>query len=257
MTPLIVYPLRILPLVAILSLGSLVSSWPIAISVGVLQAQDKPTDDLAIYREAAAKWEKDVAAFETLDEKEVADSQTLLFLGSSSVRLWDSIEQDLKPWKSLRRGYGGAKFSDLVVYTSRLVKAHQPRGVVIYVGNDIVGKASTDKTPTEVVRLFERVVADIRNHASGVPIFLIAITPAPSRFEAWPTIREANQQLEAACKAGSDLHFIATETYYLTSEGKPRPELFRDDRLHQNADGYKLWSSIIRAKLEERYEKRK
>ncbi len=84
-------------------------------------------------------------------------------------------------------------------------------------------------------------------------MFLIAITPAPSRFAAWPQIQETNRQLQAYCQSHPKLHFIETHHAYLTSDGNPRPELYVTDRLHQNAVGYKLWSGIIRKELERVY----
>ncbi len=201
-------------------------------------------------RKALEKYEPAIRDYEKLDQSEIAGEHDILFLGSSSIRLWESMAEDLKPWPVVRRGYGGAKFSDLAVFAPRLLKAHHPRAVAIYVGNDITGNANEDKTPEEIVHLFESVVASIQKQHAAAEIFLIAITPTPKRFAAWPQTKKANASLKQACERGNRLHFIETESYYLTSDGNPKPELFREDRLHQNVDGYKLWSSIIRSAFE-------
>jgi hypothetical protein len=39
--------------------------------------------------------------------------------------------------------------------------------------------------------------------------------------------------------------YIDVFTPMLTKDGKPRPELFVEDRLHMNRQGYELWKSII------------
>ncbi|MDZ4848491.1 MAG: GDSL-type esterase/lipase family protein [Pirellulaceae bacterium] len=218
-----------------------------------LMAQEK--DLLSEYREKAMSWEKDIAAWEKSDQTEVAGDSTLLFLGSSSIRRWQTLSTDIEPWKAIGRGYGGAKFSDLAIYAPRLLAAHHPKGVVVYVGNDITGKAETDKKPEEIVRLFGIVVDAIKKQAPQAEIFLIAITPAPSRFAAWPKIQTANSQLQEFCKKHTKLHFIETHSAYLTTDGQPRPELYVEDRLHQNEVGYKLWSGIIRKELESVYGK--
>jgi lysophospholipase L1-like esterase len=207
-------------------------------------------DPLKAYREVSAKWEKDIAEWEEKDKSEVADESSILFLGSSSIRRWTTLSKDMAPWPCVGRGYGGAKFSDLAIYAPRLLAAHHPRGVVIYVGNDITGKPDQDKTPEEVVRLFGIVVDAIQSRSVNTEIFVIAITPAPSRFTAWPEIQTANQQLKAYCEKGKQLHFVETHPYYLTAEGEPRPELYVKDRLHQNDSGYQIWSGIIRKELE-------
>ena len=156
----------------------------------------------------------------------------------------------MAPWPVVGRGYGGAKFSDLAIYAPRLLAAHHPRGIVIYVGNDITGKADQDKAPEEIVRLCGIVVEAVKKQAPNAEIFLIAITPSPVRFAAWPKIQAANQQLKEFCQKDSKLHFIETHPSYLTADGQPRPELFVEDRLHQTADGYKIWSGIIRKELD-------
>jgi lysophospholipase L1-like esterase len=222
----------------------------LAVGGFITVGHSQETDSLKIYREASAKWEKDIAAWEERDKSEVAGEDTLLFLGSSSIRRWDTLSRDMAPWKSIGRGYGGAKFSDLAIYAPRLLAAHHPRGVVVYVGNDIVGKPETDKKPEEVVRLFGIVVDAVRKQVPQAEIFLIALTPAPSRFGGWPQIQEANQHLKAYCEKDPKLHFIVTHPSYLTADNQPRPELFVSDRLHQNEDGYKIWSGIIKKELE-------
>ena len=38
---------------------------------------------------------------------------------------------------------------------------------------------------------------------------------------------------------------------YLNREGEPREELFIQDKLHQNHDGYLIWGELVRKKLDE------
>lgn len=201
-------------------------------------------------KQAVEKFESAIVAWEKKDKTEVADRTSILFIGSSSIRRWESLPKDLAPWKTVGRGYGGAKFSDLAVLAPRLLAAHHPRGVVVYVGNDITGKPEQDKKPEEIVRLFSVVVGAIKKQVPQAEIFMIAITPAPSRFKVWPETQEANRQLREYCEKDSKLHFIETHPSYLTADGQPRPELYVKDQLHQNEDGYLIWSGIIRKELE-------
>lgn len=213
-------------------------------------AQEKKAPEPTTPEGIKAKWEKDIAALEKLDKTEVADEKSILFLGSSSIRRWESIAQDMEPWTVVRRGYGGAKFSDLVFFTERLMAAHSPRAVVVYVGNDITGNEKTDKKPDEVVKLFSQVVGDIHRKKADAEIFVIGITPSPKRFVAWSTIQQANDSLKEFCSQNKRLHYIETAASYLTQDRQPRPELYVEDKLHQNADGYKIWSGLIRKELE-------
>lgn len=204
-------------------------------------------NDLLGYAEKAAKWKVEVDRLSENNATGGSDSD-ILCLGSSSFRLWESINQNMTPYKMLRRAYGGAKYCDLAVFTPKLIDGLQYRAVLIFVGNDITGSDS-DKTPGEIVRLATVVIASIRTQKPNVPIFLIEITPTPSRFKVWPRIQEANQALEALAKGQSNTFFIKTATSYLTANGEPRSELFLKDKLHQNQQGYELWSSLIKHSL--------
>jgi hypothetical protein len=84
------------------------------------------------------RWEPDIAALEALDGREADPPDAILFVGSSSIRLWDSITADMAPWSVVRRGYGGARYRDLCHFAPRLVANHDPRAIVVFVGNDIV-----------------------------------------------------------------------------------------------------------------------
>lgn len=220
-------------------------------SSSICCAQDKtnPSDPLAQYRkQAETQWEAEISKLEKLDQEQADPKDPVLFIGSSSIRLWKSLAADLAPRTVINRGYGGAKFSDLAVYVDRIVNPHEFQALVIFVANDIVGKED-DKSPEEVARLFKYVVSRVRVKHPTAPIFLIAITPTPSRFKAWPEIRKANLALEEACKADPNLHFIATEKSYLDTEGQPIPKYFVQDMLHQNEEGYKVWAELVRQSL--------
>jgi lysophospholipase L1-like esterase len=218
----------------------------------VLVGQEKAieSDPLAQYRvEATEKWEAEIAKLEAQDRSQPDPKDAILFIGSSSIRRWTDLGADMSPRSTINRGYGGAKFSDLAVYVDRIVNPHEFKALVIFVGNDIVGKPN-DKTPAEVARLFKYIVGQVRKSHATQPIFLIAITPTPSRFTAWPEIRQANAELAKACESQESLYFISTEKHYLDESGKPLEKYFVEDQLHQNREGYRVWSRIVNEHLE-------
>jgi hypothetical protein len=57
--------------------------------------QSAPPDEIR-------KWENDIARFDSLNLVELSDAGTLLVSGSSSVRMWDSIQSDMAPYQVLR-----------------------------------------------------------------------------------------------------------------------------------------------------------
>lgn len=214
-------------------------------------AVEPAADFLDRYRaKAIDKWEQAIAELEQRNASEDDPADAILFIGSSSIRRWGSIAIDMAPYRPIQRGYGGAKYSDLAVFAERLIQAHQYRALVSFVGNDVSGKP-TDHTPDEVERLVRHVIAVAHQHQPSSPVLLIEVTPTEKRFEAWPKIREVNARLREIALSTPNTYFIATAEHYLDPTGYPRSELFVDDRLHLNEQGYQLWSDLIRRRLDE------
>lgn len=201
-------------------------------------------------KEAPVKWEKDILKFEQLDKSVKDPENAVLFAGSSSIRLWSTLKEDVAPYPVIQRGFGGSKFSDLAVYAKRIVYPHQFRALVIFEANDITGSA-TDKSPQEVVKLFRHIVKTVRKKYADQPIFLLEITPTKSRWAVWPIVKQTNQLLKEACGKLHNTYFIETASAYLNKDGEPRDELFIKDKLHQNHDGYIIWGDLVRKKLDE------
>ncbi|MBK9934906.1 MAG: hypothetical protein IPP61_03110 [Cytophagaceae bacterium] len=197
------------------------------------------------FQEAAKSWEPEIQKLEQLDKTETDPKDAILFIGSSSIRLWNNIRQDMAPYPVIQRGYGGAKFSDLLVYTKRLVYPHQFKAVAIFVANDITG-SEEDKTPEEVLDMFKSTVKIIRKKDRKAPVYFIAITPTELRWNVWPQAKKANSLISAYCASHKNLHFIDTETRYLGGDGRPIGEYFIGDKLHQTQKGYDVWASIIK-----------
>ena len=204
--------------------------------------------DLTKYATDAAKWDTDVAKLAATNSTDGGED-FILCLGSSSFRLWDTIAEDMAPYKIVRRAYGGAKYCDLAIHSPQLVNGLRFRAAMIFIGNDITGNAK-DKTPEEVARLAKIVMDTVHKQRPKAPVFLIAITPSPSRFQHWPRIVLANRSLEKLAGSEANTFFVATQNKYLNLQSEPRPELFVKDMLHQNKDGYAIWSSLLKDSLE-------
>lgn len=193
-------------------------------------------------------WEGDIQKFEQLDSTSTYPDNSILFTGSSSIRMWETLAEDMAPYHVIQRGYGGSKLSDFAVYADRIIYPHRSRAIVIFIANDISG-ADTDKSPRQVKNLFRHVVKTIRKEYPETPVFWIAITPTSSRWSVWPQVKEANNLIRTFCDNNPDLYYIDTEHKFLNDQGTPRDELFLPDMLHLNTDGYEVWTSVIKTEL--------
>ena len=206
--------------------------------------------DIEKYRANAVEyWSNEIASLEAKDKTETHPDDSILFVGSSSIRIWDDIATDMQPYHAIQRGYGGARWTDVAIFAERLITPHKFRAVVFFVANDISG-APNDCTPAEVAGLCNYVLGEVRKHNANAPVFFIAVTPTESRFKVWPTTQAANTAVRALCNHSKNAHFIGTESVFFNANGRPRPELFRDDKLHLTRDGYILWAAAIKSQLD-------
>jgi len=199
------------------------------------------TDDPEI-----AKWESEISHLESV--KTPDSGKVILFEGSSSIRLWDSIMSDMKPYTACALGYGGAKLTDFVFYCDRINHNRHAAAIAVFIANDITGD-KTDKSPEEVVKLFRQAMKKITRIYPHTPVFWIEVTPTPSRWNVWPLINEAQQKIEQICQHKKYLYFISTADVFLRS-GKPDASLFREDMLHLNQKGYQLWANTIKQQFD-------
>ena len=206
------------------------------------------------YSQSNTQFEEEVLNLEALDVEKKAEKKDILFIGSSSIRLWNNINDDMYPYTAVKRGYGGAHYYDLIHFSERLVQNHSPKAILIFVANDITGSNDPtdligDLSPGEVKRLFSYNYKLIRNIHKQIPIFLIETTPTPKRWKVWNEILQANKKLERFCKQEPNLYFISTRNKFMGVDGLPIKSFFLPDELHLNIDGYMLWSNIIKSKL--------
>ncbi|MFQ3340777.1 MAG: hypothetical protein ACI9TK_000431 [Flavobacteriaceae bacterium] len=202
------------------------------------------------YDEKYREWAyPEIEAFERLDASTFYPDDAILFIGSSSIRLWNSLELDMYPYPVIQRGYGGAHFRDMIFFTNRILADHQLSMVVCFVANDISG-SQQDQTPKEVLLLFKYFVKQIRAKHPNIPIMQIAITPTQSRWKNWAEINIVNNLIKSYCEANNDLYFIDTVPEFLNVNQQPKPELFVRDLLHLNKKGYEVWNRIIKREIE-------
>ena len=191
----------------------------------------------------------EIEAFEKLDEEVDYPDNAILFIGSSSIRLWKTLDIDMSPYPVIKRGYGGAHFRDIIFFTERILSDHDIKMVVCFVANDISG-STNDGSPREILRLFRYFIKQIRLKHPLIPIMQISITPTKSRWKHWHKINKVNHLIQAYCRKIENVYFINTVPEFLDKNGRPKSEWFVGDQLHLNKTGYKVWNKIIRTAIE-------
>ncbi|HJO23646.1 MAG: GDSL-type esterase/lipase family protein [Myxococcota bacterium] len=172
----------------------------------------------------------------------------VVFIGSSSIRLWSTLEADMQPLPVIQHGFGGAKLADVEFYAERLVNPFDPRAVVVFAGtNDLQPGAS--KSPEVLLETYRRFVERVRADLPDVPIYFIGITPSPMRWEIWGQAQETNRRVREWSAGDPALHYIETGPALLGADGEPDRDNYIFDGLHLSAKGYAIWTGIIQTRL--------
>jgi lysophospholipase L1-like esterase len=193
------------------------------------------------------QWEPEIAAFEAADKTNPPPQNAILFIGSSSIRMWPGLQQAFPGHKVFKRGFGGSELSDSVAFAGRIVLPYRPKMILMYAGdNDI----ANGKTPERILGDFKAFVQKVHAALPQCRIAYIAVKPCPARKQFLPKVKSTNRLIRDYTAADGTLEFIDICAPMLNPDGSLRPELFVQDGLHMNAKGYALWESIIRPELD-------
>ncbi|HEX6622180.1 MAG TPA: GDSL-type esterase/lipase family protein, partial [Pyrinomonadaceae bacterium] len=140
--------------------------------------------------ERQRRFEPEIKRFEEADKQQPPAEGAVLFIGSSSIRLWKSLAEDFPSVKVVNRGFGGSHIEDSVDFADRIIFRHKPRLIVMYAGdNDI----ESGKSPAVVLADFEKFVAAVHRKLPRTRIAFISIKPSPARWHLVDKAREANR----------------------------------------------------------------
>jgi lysophospholipase L1-like esterase len=164
------------------------------------------------------------------------------FYGSSSIRLWDSLEEDFPDVTLVNLGFGGSTLAACAYYFERLVLPYKPRSIICYAGENDIGDGIKSDV---VVQSFHKLHHKVATQLEGVPFAYLSIKPSPGRWQYIDRIREVNRRIEAEMSHRAESHFLDIYTPMLRDDGKPRRELWSDDGIHLNSLGYHVWWQVI------------
>jgi lysophospholipase L1-like esterase len=189
----------------------------------------------------------DIRRFEAADREKAPPAHPVLFVGSSSIRMWSSLAEDFPGVPVLNRGFGGSEAEDVLRYADRIVFPYRPRLVVLYEGdNDLAVGKSIDRVAGDL----DSLITLIHRRLPGIPVAFISIKPSLARLNLLDAMREVNARIRARAAKDPDLHYVDVMTPMLDARGEPRPQIFLPDGLHMNAAGYAIWAKAVAPLLE-------
>ncbi len=193
-----------------------------------------------------AKWEVEIQKFEAADRKSPPKGGGVLFVGSSSIRMWD-LGKSFPGRGFVNRGFGGSQLGDVVHYFDRIVLPHKPRLVVVYGGeNDVAAGGSAE----QVFENYQKLAALVHEKLPQSRMIYIGLKSSPSRWKFAAEFRKASELIRRHAAADPAAEFVDAFFLMLDEAGQPRKELFVADQLHLNDKGYALWAAVIGPKLD-------
>ncbi len=192
------------------------------------------------------KWEKELRAFEAIDATNRPPKHPIIFTGSSSIRLWKELPADFPNYPVVNRGFGGSELSDVNQFFDRLVLQYEPKQVVLFCGvNDI----ANGKSPEQVVEDLKTFVHRLHAELPKTRFVYLALAQNPARWDKRDKVAAVNRAAAEFLSQDPRDTFLDTTSVMLGDDGQPKPDIFRDDRLHMNRKGYDLWKPIVKSVL--------
>lgn len=188
------------------------------------------------------RWEKTIQSFEDWDSKNSFPLDGVLFVGSSSIRLWPTRER-FPEFPVINRGFGGSHISNVNYFAHRIVLPYKPRVIVFYAGdNDISG----EKTPQRVFDDYRKFVNLVHKELPATRIIFVGIKPSLSRWSLWPLMNKVNLMIKDFSEKDERLFVFDSATPLLGIDRKPDEQYFLKDNLHLNSKGYDVWTRTLK-----------
>lgn len=203
---------------------------------------DPPEQETAVPH----RFESEIAAFEKYDRHNAFPKKPVLFVGSSSVRLWKTADA-FPDLPVINRGFGGSTIADVNHFFDRVVRKYHPKAIVFYSGdNDIAG----GKSPQQVFADFKAFISKVHDQLPDTRVIVFSIKPSIARNKLWPKMQEVNTEIRKLAGTDPKLEFVDIAKPMLSQGDPPPSHLFMNDGLHLSATGYKLWNDALRPRLQ-------
>ena len=166
-----------------------------------------------------------------------------IFYGSSSIRLWNSLYDDFRPFQPFNMGFGGSTLEACVHFFPRMMKEMNPNYLVVYAGDNDLGDG---KTPEAVLSYFLQLDEHIRLQFGNTPYTYMSVKPSITRWHINDTIQRTNLLIKNAIRTmNGSTRFLDIYNCMLDEKGLPIKNLYDADGLHLSAAGYKVWTDVL------------
>jgi lysophospholipase L1-like esterase len=212
-------------------------------AISQAQSAPAPATPPATKEHNFVRWEKEIAAYERKDREKMPAKGGIVFIGSSTIARWKTLEKDFPDHPVINRGFGGSEIVDSTHFADRIIFPYEPKQVFLRAGGNDIHAGIPVET---VFNDYKNFVAKVREKLPETEVVFIAQCPAPSRWEERSAVKKLNDLVQAWSRDQSRVKYCETYDMTVTADDKPREDLFVQDRLHFNEAGYRLFADRIR-----------
>ena len=181
------------------------------------------------------------------DSLKTAKEAETIFYGSSSIRMWASLNNDFAAIKPVNLGFGGSTLAACVWFFERVMTPYHPKRLVIYAGDNDLGDG---RHPEEVFIFFQQLVVKAGRRFGDVPCYFISLKPSISRRQIIDQYKFTNNLIETEIiKCNNNWQFINIFKEMIDPAGNPIGKYFLNDGLHLSESGYKLWKQVVNDRI--------
>ncbi|MGB0370254.1 MAG: GDSL-type esterase/lipase family protein [Opitutales bacterium] len=186
-------------------------------------------------------YENEIQALEREKKPLIRNGETVVFYGSSSIRLWDSLESEFPGYHVLNMGFGGSTLAGCGWFFDRMLGDVQPKALVLYAGDNDLGDG---RHPEEIYLFFEAIHGYVRAYLPDMPFTFISVKPSPVRMHLVPKMKMLNEWVAQSLEPTPHETFVDVFNPMMNC-GQNLQTLYTDDGLHMNSKGYDIWKSVL------------
>lgn len=188
------------------------------------------------------RFQQEIDNFIDYDLKNSYPDNYILFIGSSSIRLWKTAIC-FDEYNVVNRGFGGACITDMLYFYEVIAKKKYPKAIIFYCGdNDISINISVNEVYRNFIILFAKIKTDFPN----TKILCIPTKPSKSRLKYLPKMLEYANLIKEYCKENKDFYYVDIINDMIDKEKQPIDSLFCNDKLHLSEKGYNIWTKKVK-----------
>lgn len=191
------------------------------------------------------RYEKEL---QTLDKRAASEPSEcdVLFFGSSSIRMWSTLAEDMAPLRVINRGYGGATLRDIFYNYERVFAHYQPKAIVLFCDNDISGDPNHDVTIAENIDLYRMIFTRLSREYPDAPRYFLSIKYTEARKGIRHKQQMLNEMMQEIAERTGLFTYVDVNSLLLNEDGNPDPKYFLGDRLHITREAYALWAEELK-----------